>query len=104
MKRLQLKKKSACLTRTFSLTLESRRAVHRDRDGTAWVAEHGGKYAKHKGGFELGKGADEEGTALLRSVGFAVLARILEVVSSRQFSILLKLRWAVLAIIKACRF
>lgn len=67
------------------------------------------KYAEHEaeeGTSYLGKVAEEaalgvEGVALLWSVRFA---HILEIVFSRQFCILLKLCWAILAIIKAHRF
>lgn len=44
-----------------------------------------------------------QAAALAASAQFAALARGLEIVFSRQFSVLLKLHWAVPAIIKAHR-
>lgn len=57
----------------------------------------------------LAQAEEERGTrdrrgALASPTRFAALAHILETVFSRRFSVLLKLRWAVLAIIKAHRF
>lgn len=42
--------------------------------------------------------AEEAGAALAASARFAALAQVLEIVFSRQFSVVLKLPWAVPAI------
>lgn len=58
-------------------------------------------------GLGPGRGAEEQGLGaegVAWSVQFAVLAHILEIVFFKQFSILRKLCWAILAIIKAHRF
>lgn len=55
-------------------------------------AKHG---AEESG--DLGE-AEEAGAALAASARFAALAQVLEIVFSRQFSVVLKLPWAVPAI------
>lgn len=64
------------------------------------------KHPKHKAEEGCGPGQAEEDRrgALTSPAQFAALAHISESVFSRWFSVLLKLRWAVLAIIKAHRF